>query len=89
MIKRKRKKLKLSQAKLAKKIGVSRGYISRLERREKNFHPSTDIIILLSNELGICPLELFAYFTGIKCYIKKGEDYESCNIHKEVRIQRK
>lgn len=68
MIKHKRKEKRLSQIKLAEKIGVSRGYISRLERRDGEFHPSIEKILLLSRELELCPIKVFTFFVDIKCY---------------------
>ncbi|CEP40929.1 MAG: helix-turn-helix transcriptional regulator [Paraclostridium sordellii] len=45
-----RKELKISQANLAKKVGISRTYLSKIENGHSN--PSTEITYRIANELN-------------------------------------
>ena len=45
-----RKELKISQANLAKKVGISRTYLSKIENGHSN--PSTEITYRIDNELN-------------------------------------
>jgi len=67
MLKHKRNKKGLSQSELAKRLKIHRSYVSRLERKVKNYSPSLDMIIKLSKELECCPIELFIFFADINC----------------------
>lgn len=72
MLRSKRRKRGLSQSELAKRIGKNKSYVSRLERKVNNYHPSIAVIIELSKELECCPIELFIFFSDVDCkYFKK------------------
>lgn len=62
MIKEKRKKKKLTQAQLAKKIGIDFSYLSKLENHPKTQTPSLDIIFRLSDVLELDPYQLMYFF---------------------------
>jgi transcriptional regulator with XRE-family HTH domain len=84
MIKNKRRKKGLSQSDLARKLRISRTYVSKMERKVKGYHPSLDLIIKLSEELETCPLEIFIFFANINCkQIKERNCYDEkdCYIH--------
>lgn len=72
MLKSKRRKKGLSQSELARRIKKNKSYVSRLERKVDNYHPSLEVIKIISKELECCPIELFIFFTDIDCkYFKK------------------
>ncbi|MHC1683396.1 MAG: helix-turn-helix transcriptional regulator [Clostridiaceae bacterium] len=48
--------LHLSKAELARRVGVSRMYITKLERNEST--PSITVILKISKELDSCPYDL-------------------------------
>lgn len=83
MLKTLRTKKGYTEKLLAKKIGISQGYLSKLENHKihKNGIPM-GIILKLAKELDICPLKLFIYFSGadIKCKL---------NCHKCFKTQNK
>lgn len=62
MLKEKRNKFRLTQSKLAKKIGISKSYLSKLERHPAHCNPSVNLILKLSKELDLDPMEIFLYF---------------------------
>lgn len=51
-----RKQKKMTQLQLADAIGVSRGYIAKIERGKKR--PEIKTLALIANELGISVIEL-------------------------------
>lgn len=69
MIKEKRKEKRLTQSELAEKIGKSAGYVNKLENR-KYTNVTIQIILKLSKELEICPVEIFLFFSNIDCKYK-------------------
>ncbi|NFB69588.1 XRE family transcriptional regulator [Clostridium butyricum] len=72
MIRSKRREIGLSQSELARRIRKNKSYVSRLERKVNNYHPSMDLIKKMSKELKCCPIELFIFFADIDCeYFKK------------------
>lgn len=63
MLKKQRIKKGLTQSQLAKGIGIkNKGYISKLETNPYLCNPSVNIILKLSKELDISPIEVFIYF---------------------------
>ncbi|UYZ37299.1 helix-turn-helix domain-containing protein [Clostridium beijerinckii] len=62
MLKKKRIRNKLTELELAKKIGISEGYISKLEKHPKLCNPTVNLILKLSKELKLNPVKLFIYF---------------------------
>ncbi len=67
MLKQQRIKKGLTQAQLGKRIRKNKSYVSRLERRDKNFNPSLNLILDLSKELNCCPIKVFIFFTRVNC----------------------
>ena len=61
MLKRRRKKLGISQSKLAKRLNVHRSYISRIENRRFN-NVSVEFIRKISKELKLNPIDVFLFF---------------------------
>lgn len=71
MLKQIRLNRKFSQSLLAKKIGISQSYLSKLENTSSRVpNINTDLIEKLSIELDVCPIILFLYFYSPyeKCY---------------------
>lgn len=66
MLKKKRIKKGLTQSKLAEKIGISKGYLNKLENGKYN-NTTIQVILKLSKELEICPVKLFLFFIEIDC----------------------
>lgn len=62
MLKKKRIEKQLTELELAKKIGVTEGYISKLEKHPKSCNPTVNIILRLSKELEVSPVKIFIYF---------------------------
>lgn len=63
MIKTSRKRQKLTQKSLAKKTGLSQGYISKLENKSTVFHsPTITQIISISSALNIDVYKLAKWF---------------------------
>lgn len=62
MLKDKRKEKKISQSKLAKKLGISESYLSKLEKHPSLCNPSVNLILKLSEELTLDPVKVFLYF---------------------------
>jgi transcriptional regulator with XRE-family HTH domain len=83
MIKNKRRKKGLSQSDLARRLRISRTYVSKMERKVKGYHPSLDLIIKLSKELETCPIEIFIFFVNINCKEKERNCYDEkdCYLH--------
>jgi len=67
MIKYLREEKGLTQAELARKIGLSRSHVSRMERRVKTYRASYSTIKLLAKELDTCPIKVFIFFADIDC----------------------
>lgn len=62
MLKKKRSFKRLTELQLAKKIGVTEGYISKLENHPEKCNPTINLILKLSRELNINPMETFLFF---------------------------
>lgn len=62
MIKEKRQEKMLTQAKLAKNLGISKSYLSKLEKHPLFCNPNINLILKLSKELDIDPAKIFLYF---------------------------
>lgn len=58
MIRRLRKEKGLTQAALAKAIGVDESYISKIEANKLSYNPSEDTLRLIATTLDTDPLEL-------------------------------
>lgn len=71
MLKKKRREKHLTQSELAKKIGITESYVNKLEKHPKVCNPSVNLILKLSKELGINPIEIFLFF------IKSREDQDN------------
>lgn len=61
MIKNKRKKIKLTQSQLAKKLNISKGYMNKLENKLYG-NVTVKIILNMSTELDISPVRTFLFF---------------------------
>ena len=61
MLKRRRKKLGISQSKLAKRLNVDRSYLSKIENRRFN-NVSVEFIRKISKELKLNPIDVFLFF---------------------------
>lgn len=61
MLKNRRKTLGISQKRLAKRLGVNQGYMSKLENR-KFCNIKVNEIKILSKELKLDPIEVFMFF---------------------------
>lgn len=62
MLKKKREMRNLTELELAKRIGVSEGYISKLEKHPDKCNPTVNLILKLSSELMINPVRVFIFF---------------------------
>ncbi len=65
MLKQKRLEKGLTLSELAKKVGKSESYISRLERRNFN-NVTIKMCLKLSQELELPPVEVFLFFAEIE-----------------------
>lgn len=74
MIKEYRESKEISQSNLARQLGISKSYLSKLEdntgRYSKN--PSLKLICALSDKLEICPVRTFIYMANCcsNCHLK-------------------
>lgn len=75
MIKHLREKKGLTQSELAKKIGLSKSHINRMERKVKGYRASYSTIKLLAKELDTCPIKIFVFFAEIDCKYFKDRRY--------------
>ena len=66
MLKNKRRKKGQTLSELAEKIGISEGYLSKLERHPIQCNPHIDLILKLSQELDEDPVNIFLYFVKNK-----------------------
>lgn len=70
MLKKKRREKHLTQSELARKIGITESYVNKLEKHPQVCNPSVNLILKLSKELGVNPIEIFLFF------IKNREDQD-------------
>lgn len=61
MLKNRRKKLGISQRKLAKRLNVDRSYLSKVENNKFN-NVSVGFIRKISKELNLNPVKVFLFF---------------------------
>lgn len=61
MLKNSRKKLGLSQAELARKIGIKQSYLSKIENLKFN-NVTIKLIKKISVELHLNPIDVFLFF---------------------------
>lgn len=66
ILKNKRREKGQTLSELAEKIGISEGYLSKLERHPIQCNPHIDLILKLSEELDEDPVKVFLYFTKNK-----------------------
>lgn len=84
-IKKTRKLRHMSQKELAKKVGTTQSYISKLERDLEN--PSVETLYKIADVLKVCPRLLlkrsdFSHCDICKCCVDKFIEYEKggCNL---------
>ena len=84
-IKKTRKLRHMSQKELAKKVGTTQSYISKLERDLEN--PSVETLYKIADALKVCPRLLlkrsdFSHCDICKCCVDKFIEYEKggCNL---------
>ena len=65
MIKRARLSKNISQINLANTLGISQGYLSKLENNTYS-NVSLGLLFQIANVLDICPLELALFFASNK-----------------------
>lgn len=63
MLREKREEMNLTQSKLAKNLGISKGYLSKLEKHPSLCNPNVNLILKLSKELNLDPVKIFIFFT--------------------------
>ena len=71
MLKRQRKRRRLTQKQLGRLCNLSQGYISELEREEFFHSPTIKQVIAISKVLDLCPLDLSEYFIEKELCYKK------------------
>lgn len=71
MLKKQRKRRRLTQKQLARMCNLSQGYISELEREDFFHSPTIKQIIALSKALDLNPLEVSDYFIEKELCYKK------------------
>lgn len=80
IVKKYRKKYKITQKNLAKKFNVKQSYISQLENYIKL--PNLLLILKLATFFNLCPIRIFLNFYCYKCKFKN-----SCKcIHKNFNF---
>ncbi|KFX54657.1 helix-turn-helix transcriptional regulator [Clostridium botulinum] len=62
MLKTKRIKKQMTELELAKKIGKSEGYVSKLENHPNRCNPGVNLILKLAKELSLSPVIIFLFF---------------------------
>jgi len=62
MLKKRRIEKHLTQEELAEKIVKTKGYINKLENHPERCNPNVKLILKLSKELDIDPIEIFSFF---------------------------
>ena len=65
MIKKLRKKKKISQKELSEKLGITQSYLSKLESRNNKYHKNVTVglIIKMADVLEVDSVALFKYFS--------------------------
>lgn len=85
MLKAAREKRGLTQTELGRLVGMSQGYISKLERTDLvPQSPSLTQILSLAKELHVCPIDLSNYFLSNLLSCSKNcisiSNFKYCNI---------
>ena len=62
LLEEKRTEKELSLTQLAEKIGVSKSYLSKMEKHPSACNPTVNVIFRLSKELGISSYRILHYF---------------------------
>ncbi|WP_236886743.1 helix-turn-helix domain-containing protein [Clostridium beijerinckii] len=62
LLEEKRTEKELSLTELALKIGVSKSYLSKMEKHPSACNPTVNVIFRLSKELGISSYRILHYF---------------------------
>jgi len=85
VLKEKRLKKGLTLLNLAEKVGISEGYMSKLEK-SKISNTTIQIILKISQELDICPVEVFLFLSGLDCKFKN-KFCKKFKCHKNIIIK--
>ncbi|MCS6103483.1 XRE family transcriptional regulator [Clostridium botulinum] len=62
MLKKKRVEKNLTELKFAKRIGISKSYVSKLENHPDKCNPTINLILKISKELELSPFFVFRFF---------------------------
>ena len=62
MLKEKRKEKGLTQSKLAKNLGITKGYLSKLENHPDLCNPNVNLLLKLAKELDLHHVKIFCFF---------------------------
>ncbi|AOR24291.1 helix-turn-helix domain-containing protein [Clostridium taeniosporum] len=62
MLKKKRVEKNLTELEFAKRIGISKSYVSKLENHPTECNPTINLIIKISKELDVTPFFVFKFF---------------------------
>jgi transcriptional regulator with XRE-family HTH domain len=68
MLKKRRLIKHITELELANKLGVTEGYISKLENHPEKCNPTVNLILKLSYALKIKPERIFIFFIKDKKY---------------------
>ncbi len=62
MLKKKRVEKNLTELRFAKRIGISKSYVSKLENHPDKCNPTINLILKISKELELSPFFVFRFF---------------------------
>ncbi|KAI3349021.1 helix-turn-helix transcriptional regulator [Clostridium botulinum] len=62
MLKKKRVEKNLTELKFAKRIGISKSYVSKLENHPDKCNPTINLILKIAKELELNPFFVFKFF---------------------------
>ncbi|KIL09264.1 Cro/Cl family transcriptional regulator [Clostridium botulinum] len=62
MLKKKRVEKNLTELRFAKRIGISKSYVSKLENHPDKCNPTINLILKISKESELSPFFVFRFF---------------------------
>lgn len=68
MLKAKRKEKHLTVRQFAEILGISKSYVTKLEKHPERCNPTINLILKLSIVLGLCPYFVFKFFIENRKY---------------------